>query len=63
MRLTFSALIAGLVASPAFAAGEVFFSLRNTDFIVLLAFLLFLLLSFPFFSYLATGQVSLNHFC
>ena len=41
MRLTFSALIAGLVASPAFAAGDVFFSLRNTDFIVLLAFLLF----------------------
>ena len=28
-------------SSPAFAAGDVFFSLRNTDFIVLLAFLLF----------------------
>ena len=41
MRLTFSALIAGLVASPAFAAGDVFFSLSNTDFIVLLAFILF----------------------
>ena len=30
-----------LTASPAFAAGEQFFSLSNTDFVVLLAFLLF----------------------
>lgn len=48
MRLTFSALIAGVVASPAFAAGDVFFSLRNTDFIVLLAFILFLGVLFYF---------------
>ena len=31
-----------LAASPAFAAGEVFFSLANTDFVVLLSFLLFI---------------------
>jgi F-type H+-transporting ATPase subunit b len=31
-----------LFASPAFAAGDVFFSLRNTNFVVTLAFLLFL---------------------
>ncbi|SFT14062.1 ATP synthase F0 subcomplex B subunit [Sulfitobacter marinus] len=48
MRLTFSALIAGLVASPAFAAGDVFFSLNNTDFIVLLAFILFIGVLFYF---------------
>ena len=42
MRLTLSTLLAGMVASPAFAATGPFFSLRNTDFIVLLAFLLFL---------------------
>ncbi|MAM25553.1 MAG: ATP F0F1 synthase subunit B [Rhodobacteraceae bacterium] len=42
MRLILSAIFAGLVASPALAAGEVFFSLKNTDFIVLLAFLLFI---------------------
>lgn len=48
MRLTFSALIAGVVASPAFAAGDVFFSLKNTDFIVLLAFLVFLGVLFYF---------------
>lgn len=30
-----------LTASPAFAAGDVFFSLKNTDFVVLIAFLLF----------------------
>lgn len=35
------ALVATLVASPALAAGDVFFSLANTDFVVLLAFLLF----------------------
>ncbi len=48
MRLTFSALIAGTVASPAFAAGDVFFSLKNTDFIVLLAFILFIGVLFYF---------------
>ncbi|WP_339764054.1 F0F1 ATP synthase subunit B [uncultured Sulfitobacter sp.] len=48
MRLTFSALIAGMVASPAFAAGDVFFSLKNTDFIVLLAFILFVGVLFYF---------------
>ncbi|WP_207208047.1 F0F1 ATP synthase subunit B [Salipiger sp. IMCC34102] len=31
-----------LTASPALAAGDVFFSLANTDFVVLLAFLLFI---------------------
>ncbi len=41
MRLTLSTLLAGIVASPAFAAGGPFFSLRNTDFVVLIAFLLF----------------------
>jgi F-type H+-transporting ATPase subunit b len=30
-----------LTATPAFAAGDVFFSLRNTDFVVLIAFLVF----------------------
>ena len=30
-----------LTASPAFAAGDVFFSLNNTDFVVLIAFLIF----------------------
>lgn len=39
-KLTF--LLATLAASPAFAASGPFFSLRNTDFVVLLAFLLFL---------------------
>ena len=31
-----------LTATPAFAAGDVFFSLKNTDFVVLLAFILFI---------------------
>lgn len=31
-----------LTATPAFAAGDVFLSLKNTDFVVLLAFLLFI---------------------
>jgi F-type H+-transporting ATPase subunit b len=30
-----------LTATPAFAAGDVFFSLRNTDFVVLIAFIVF----------------------
>lgn len=33
---------AALTAQPAFAAGDAFFSLGNTDFIVLLAFILFI---------------------
>lgn len=37
----FATIAALLAASPAFAASGPFFSLRNTDFIVLLAFLLF----------------------
>ena len=43
MRIKKTLLGAGLgliVANPAFAAGDVFFSLKNTDFVVLLAFLL-----------------------
>lgn len=43
--LTFRAalvLAAGTGAQPAFAAGDVFFSLANTDFVVLLAFILFI---------------------
>lgn len=38
-RLTALAL---LLPSPALAAGDVFFSLKNTDFVVLLAFLVFI---------------------
>lgn len=36
------ALAAGVTAQPALAAGDAFFSLANTDFIVLLAFIVFL---------------------
>tara|TARA_B100001057_G_scaffold319026_1_gene319306 strand:+ start:222 stop:782 length:561 start_codon:yes stop_codon:yes gene_type:complete len=43
-----SCLIALLVASPAFAASGPFFSLKNTNFIVLLAFILFIGLLFYF---------------
>ena len=42
MRHSLIAVPAILAASPALAAGDTFFSLNNTDFIVLLAFLLFL---------------------
>lgn len=41
-NLTLLSVFAGLSASPAFAAGDVFFSLKNTNFVVLLAFLLFI---------------------
>ena len=34
--------LAVLAPAPAFAAGDVFFSLKNTDFVVLLAFLVFI---------------------
>ncbi len=44
MRFAFGSATLGLAlaAGPALAAGETFFSLTNTDFVVLLAFLLFL---------------------
>ncbi|SLN36933.1 F0F1 ATP synthase subunit B [Roseisalinus antarcticus] len=42
MRAILIAIAATLAASPAFAAGDVFFSLTNTDFVVLLAFILFI---------------------
>ena len=48
MRLVLSTSAAALLASPALAAGEVFFSLKNTDFVVLLAFLLFIAVLFYF---------------
>ena len=35
-------LLSVLIPLPAFAAGEAFFSLKNTDFVVLLGFLLFI---------------------
>lgn len=40
MRFLVTSLLA-LAASPAFAAGDVFFSLANTDFVVVIAFLIF----------------------
>ncbi|MGR3541240.1 MAG: F0F1 ATP synthase subunit B [Hasllibacter sp.] len=40
--------VALMAATPALAAGETFFSLRNTDFIVLLGFLVFLGILFYF---------------
>ncbi|KIN78381.1 F0F1 ATP synthase subunit B [Sulfitobacter mediterraneus] len=48
MRLTLTAVLAGMIASPALAAGDVFFSLKNTDFVVLLAFILFIAVLFYF---------------
>jgi F-type H+-transporting ATPase subunit b len=42
MRFALTTLLTGVLASPAFAAGGPFFSLRNSDFVVLIAFLLFL---------------------
>lgn len=48
MRLTLTAVLAALVSSPAFAAGDVFFSLKNTNFVVLLAFILFIAVLFYF---------------
>lgn len=51
MRIKKTLLGAGLgliVANPAFAAGDIFFSLKNTDFVVLLAFLLFIAVLFYF---------------
>ncbi|MEP1767925.1 MAG: F0F1 ATP synthase subunit B [Sulfitobacter sp.] len=42
MRFTLTSVFAVMLASPAFAASGPFFSLRNTDFVVLIAFLLFI---------------------
>jgi F-type H+-transporting ATPase subunit b len=42
MRFALTTLLTGVLASPAFAAGGPFFSLRNSDFVVLIAFLLFI---------------------
>ncbi len=36
------ALLASVIAAPAFAAGEAFFSLHNTNFVVLIAFIVFI---------------------
>ncbi|MHA6324671.1 F0F1 ATP synthase subunit B [Roseivivax sp. CAU 1753] len=41
-KLTILTASSAIIASPALAAGDAFFSLRNTDFIVLLGFLLFI---------------------
>ncbi len=48
MRLTLSTLMAAVLASPALAATGPFFSLGNTDFVVLLAFILFIAVLFYF---------------
>jgi len=48
MRLTLTIALTGLFATPAFAAKGPFFSLGNTDFVVLLAFLLFIAVLFYF---------------
>ncbi|KIN73982.1 F0F1 ATP synthase subunit B [Sulfitobacter guttiformis] len=42
MRLTLTSVLIAMGATPAFAAEGAFFSLGNTDFVVLLAFLLFI---------------------
>ena len=48
MRLTLSAVVASMVASPVFAAEGAFFSLKNTDFVVLIAFVLFIAVLYYF---------------
>lgn len=48
MRFTLTSVVALLGATPAFAASGPFFSLGNTDFVVLLAFLLFIAVLFYF---------------
>ncbi|SFL31251.1 F0F1 ATP synthase subunit B [Shimia haliotis] len=48
MRTTFATVAALMLASPAFAASGPFFSLKNTDFIVTLGFLLFIAVLFYF---------------
>ncbi|WGW04247.1 F0F1 ATP synthase subunit B [Tropicibacter oceani] len=47
-KLILPAALAGFTASPAFAASGPFFSLGNTDFVVLLGFLLFIAVLFYF---------------
>jgi F-type H+-transporting ATPase subunit b len=41
MQMTRLIALMMVLASPAYAAGDVFFSLRNTDFVVLIAFIVF----------------------
>ncbi|MGR3713361.1 MAG: F0F1 ATP synthase subunit B [Shimia sp.] len=48
MRTTLATVTALMMASPAFAASGPFFSLKNTDFIVLLGFILFIAVLFYF---------------
>ena len=48
MRVTLTTAVASFSAAPAFAATGPFFSLNNTDFVVLLAFLLFIAVLFYF---------------
>lgn len=48
MRIKALALLAAVTAQPAFAASGPFFSLGNTDFVVLLGFLLFIAVLFYF---------------
>lgn len=48
MRFTLTSVLALMGATPAFAASGPFFSLGNTDFVVLLAFLLFIAVLFYF---------------
>ncbi|SFE79242.1 ATP synthase F0 subcomplex B subunit [Sulfitobacter brevis] len=48
MRFTLATLLTAVAASPAFAATGPFFSLGNTDFVVLLAFILFIAVLFYF---------------
>ena len=48
MRLTLTAAFAAVLATPALAASGPFFTLKNTDFVVLLAFLLFIAVLFYF---------------
>lgn len=48
MRNILASLLALTVASPAFAASGPFFSLGNTDFVVLIAFIVFVLVLFYF---------------
>ena len=48
MKTITSALALGLIARPAFAAEGPFFSLANTDFIVVIAFVLFVAVLFYF---------------
>jgi len=41
MKKLMTTALLSVAASPAFAAGDVFFSLKNTDFVVLIAFAIF----------------------